>query len=393
MADNNQGTEDGVKKSITAIANFVRSLGKTILTFVKWIGTALGGLSTIVLPIVFVAVIIVCAIALVLSFFSGGYDPNSGLISSLGGVQGDKFYGTRFMYYDSEYTNSDLKDEYLEFTYKIINDVNGINAIGIDYTKPYNQSTQISSFCLTFASAINSDLVNPTLDECIASIDHYGLTAEESDLGFGKLAEALVPYASTKDEQTILTQLKESYNKTEFDYMRNVCTKILIKDYIVNEGETATNIPKKNYVGFVYMPKQQVIMNSLEFLCAVDENKQVDISAKYKSDDLFKEVTSDKADSTWFKNGLVDKTLECNLSEYILQQFTALDSSDINYLSNGKTLFDIFKDGKFNTFFKSGVNANDVTSLLENINTLNYFYLQMSADSSFNLAESSAEYK
>ena len=177
--------------------------------------------------------------------------------------------------------------------------------------------------------------------------------------------------------------------------MKNVCAKVLIKDYILEtEDAFAQDIKKENYFGFIYMPKEDVIIKSTSLIFVVDENKTVDIVANYNSGTEITQLAENTAEPSWFNGGIADKSFDCTLDNYIIKSFTAIDTSDVNYLNTEKSLFQIMKDGKFNIYFKDDTNALDAQELLKNVKTdNNYFYVQMNSDTSFNMAEGMVEYR
>lgn len=396
----------GKRTFANAFANITRTFKgvfKAIGKFIKWIGTFLGSLFATALPYILIIVVIIAVLFCIIEAITAAFDAIGGFMSSIWGVNEDKFHGTRYVYYDEEYTTNDLKDKYLEFTYNLVSDVNNSYTIEIDYTKAYNESSQINAFCLSFARAINPDLTNATLDECTKNISHYGFDETnvikdektEKELMLLSLANSTYPYLTNKgiNEITLYSKFKELYELPKYDYMRNVCAKILIKDYILADGQRAIDIPKKNYVGFVYMPKESVVFKKANFAFGIDEEKTVNISANYKRETLKEEIKTDIADSTWIKNGDLEKSFDCELNEYIFTEFTAIDEPNLLYLNEPKTLFDICRDNKFNKFFKEDANKNDVNNLLDNVNTNNYFYLKLNSDSPYNMAESFVEYE
>ena len=197
----------------------------------------------------------------------------------------------------------------------------------------------------------------------------------------------------TTSKANLLAKIKTSYNE-EFAYMKNVCKKILIKDYILEAGETVSDITKENYFGFVYMPKKAVTLKSTSFMFVVDDEQEVNLKLGYTNgvDDVSLEEAV--ADSSWFVNGMMDKALECTkTNEYIMNPFTAIDTNDLNYLAEEKTLFQILRDNKFETYFKNTNGDYSEETLLKNVNTGNYIYMQMSAEAPYNFAEAFAEVK
>ena len=160
-----------IQKTVKVIKKLIKSIGKIVKQIVQWVGSAIGGAGIYILIGVIIVAIVIFVAGFVVYIFSGGYDSSGGLISSLGGVRGDSFYGTRFLYYDEEESTKELKDIYLDFTYDIVSSVNKTHKINIDYTKDYNNNAQIETFALSFAKAISS---GDSLVDCVKNISHYG---------------------------------------------------------------------------------------------------------------------------------------------------------------------------------------------------------------------------
>ncbi len=399
IVDTGKKLAETLKPMLKAFLQFLKAAGKAILALLKWLIGIIVAYWWVFLIIAAVIIVLVAVIAVVSWVYSADYDKENGTVSSVGGVTGDSFYGTRFMYYDKNYTSQDLANTYLEFTYNILKEVNKTATISIDFSTSYETNTQINAICLSFASALSGG-TETQLYAHTAVIDHYGFTNSEKDIVLENIANYVTSkgYTSMNEEST-LAKLKTAYD-AEMAYMKNVCKKILIKDYILDEGEYTTNIPKKDYFGFVYMPKQMVTLEKTAFIFVVDEGKQVQTKVMY-SDGMGQTVLEEAtADSTWFVNGMMEKALNVEDSpNYTLNEFTAIDTSNLTYLEEGKTLFQILRDGRFETYFKN-INIEDLNKnktetedgtneiLLKNINTGNCMYVQMGADAPFNIAES-----
>ena len=383
-----QAIGNAVMQAMRALWRALKVAFKYIAKFIKWIFTIITSNIYVLIAVIAIILIMAAIIVAVALIENAGYDKDKGTMTSIGGVTGTHFYGERFLYYDDVYCSEDLADKYLEFTYNILNDVNNSTTISIDFTASYQTSSQINAITMSFASALSGESVT-TLLEHTSIIDHYGFTEEER----GIVLENMATYLSTNGysseaKESLLSKLRTSYDNS-FAYMKNVCKKIMIKDYILEPEKTAENIEKKNYFGFIYMPKQMVTLEETSFVFAVDEEKTVDFKMGYTNgvDNVLLE--EETADSTWFnEDGLMEKALNTTKTkDYLLNQFTAIDESDIRYLSEGKTLFDILKDDKFLIYFKDTAGDYSAETLLNNVNTGNYLYMQLTADAPYNMAE------
>lgn len=383
--------------------NTLKNLWKIVWNFFKTIFGFLVSNSWIILIIVFITAVIAAVSGVVAYFFSGGFDENKGTMQSLGGVKSDKFYGTRYVYYNEEYTTQHLADTYLEFTYNILLDVKSgdDSKINIDFTKPYKENTQINTIATSYAQTLlNKDAPNLslTLTDCTAQINHYGFDeTSEVDLVLDKLATDLTSGIkgglayTTLDKTQILNELKTSFN-SNFAYMKNVCSKILIKDYILTEEEKSMDIPKNNYLGFVYMPKQDVTMKSTNFIFKIDNEQEVQIKANYKDGENITEIDAGTADSSWFKGGSMEKAMDLNLNSYNLKQFKSLDDNDINYFATEKSLFEICRENKQSIYFNDDVNFADSSTIMSGFKTDAYFYLELQGNSNYNMVDIMVSY-
>lgn len=381
-----------VNQAIKHIAKIISHAIKILGQFASWLFGLLSSMLPILLPILAVVAAVLIIYCVVTSMFSGGYDPNKATMSSIGGIRGTQFYGARMFYYDDEFTAQDLSDEYKEFTYNILKKINSHHTINIDFTKPYANNIQIEGIVIDFAKAISGSESNVLLD-ITKSISHYGFTEENKLAVFNSMSNYLINNSYTvATSQNLIAKLNEIYEQ-DFAYMKNVCKKILIKDYLIEGTNTIKDIPKKNFAGFVYMPRKMIMMKS-SFIFAVDEENTVDIAVNIKNNNEVTELATATADNTWMKDGYAENFLEFSSPEDILvSEFTAFNESNIQELSEGKTLFDVLKDGTFNNYFKNVNGSEDVSTLLENINSNNYVYLNLNGTAPFNYSELLAEIK
>ena len=384
----------GFSSFINGIGNFMRIMAKILKVAFKFVGSMIKWLFGFIaahFPIFLIIMLIVIVLGIIMgvltSVSSGGYNADNGTMSPVAGITGTEFYGQRYMYYDEEYTNENLADTYLEFTYNILYDVNGNSTINIDFSAPYSENAQIETITASFASAISGQN-GIALSESVKLIDHYGFTEQEQQTALSIIANYIVGSGLVSvDLPTFTSFLNNSYNQN-FAYMKNVCKKILIKDYILEEGKTAENISKEQYFGLVYMPKQMVTIEYASYAFVIENEKTVDIKMAYASGTSQNIIVEATADETWFVDGQTKKMLETEgTNTYILNEFTAIDKNDLNYFATEKTLFQVLKDGRFEAYFKNTNGDYSEEVLLKNVNSGNYLYMQLSADSPFNFAE------
>ena len=125
------------------------------------------------------------------------------------------------------------------------------------------------------------------------------------------------------------------------------------------------------------------------FVFVIDEGQTVDININLMNNNEVTTLESAQADSSWAtKDGLVSTGIEFKTpDDVILANFTAFNPNNHEELKDGKTLFDILKDGTFGNYFKNTNGSEDVSTLLQNVNTHNYVYLELNGTAPYNYAE------
>lgn len=395
--DESQGAS-GAEEFVKTFMKILKAIFKTVARLIKWIISFFTALLPVLLPIIAIIAVVAIVVVAIGSIFSGGYDSESGTMSSFGGIAGDKFYGQRFFYYDEDFCANDLADTYLNFTYNILKDINqsGVN-IQLDFTVPYNHENNIqkvTNITTAYSVTLSGLQGEVSLLECTRQIEKYGFTDAQGQTVLNKMAEYVANNCSTAGSAAIVNALNGIYNKVNSDYayMKNVCKKILIKDYLCETDNRVSGVEKKNYFGMVFMPKENVVIKSTAIAAVVDAGQTVEIFAKYASDGNTEVINSGSASETWFEEGGANEALECDYNNFILNKFNAFNVEDSNYLKQGKTLFEILKDGKFETYFKNTDFDYSEQKLLENINTSNYAYIQTKASLPFNMIDIVTEY-
>lgn len=400
MDNGTSQTENTIKEIMKTMIKLLKLAFKVVATIAKWVVTIISSLLPVLLPIIIVIVIVATVAVAISYFFGGGYDSSKGTVSSFGGVASDKFYGERFFYYDNEFTTNDLANVYLSFTHNILQDVENNASLGInleiDFTTNYAESEKIASITKAYACKLAKKDSSATLLECTSEIKYYGFTPEQENIVFTSMAEYIYNQGiSSQEEDNIEHAIKTIYESDSYNYsyMKNVCKKILIKDYLCNEEGHISNVERKNYFGLVFMQKQNVVINTTNIAVIVEGEGTVDISVNYNGNENNVNIETDTADSSWYVDGIAETVVECDLSDYVLNKFTAIDEQDIEYLKNGKTLFEILKDEKFNLFFKDTAKDYSEEKLLQNINTNNYVYVGTKSNSQFNIIDLVTEYE
>lgn len=389
-----------LKMMLNAMLKILKTALKVVAKFLKWIFSFVMSNFAIVVPILLVVVVVAVVVYALFNMFSGGYDSGSKTLSPINGIRGDSFYGQRYLYYDDAFTTNDLANVYLNFTYDILKEVNSSGVeVKLDFTKAYysNENIQnVSGITLSYATALANKENDATLLECTKEIQNYGFDSTQKNIVFSKMSEYIFNnnLMGATAQNIIVQKLNEIYEAEDsnFAYMKNVCKKILIKDYLCDGENGISNIQQKKYFGVVYMPKQDMTINATNIAIKVDGDATVDVAMKNINEGEINEITSGTADSSWFNSGVFGKVLTCELKDYPISKFLAIDESNISYLQQEKTLFQILKDGRFSTYFNDGLENFEEQTLMENFKSKDYLYLSLNSGALFNVADIVTEY-
>lgn len=400
--DENNNSNNGVEKYTSfastlnkKTANAGSSIGKAaskakkIFTNPAFIKFAIGFLIAI-FALIFVFVLIA---SIVSAFIPDTYDKDAGTLGPLYGIQNDKFYGVRVIYEDNVQTLLEIKETYLKFTYDILQDLNN-NGLGIsDLTEDYQNNANIIKITSNFAKdlALNSNASANTssLETSLESISHYGFTDDEVSIVFDSIASTIKnENLSTVDLLTIKTNLNSSYADEKYAINKMILPRIIVKDYILSdESPEIPALYKQKYLGYVFMPKQEVTFESLSFMFVVSEPNTVEVELKQSQNGESQTICpKTTVDHTWYKDNdfeiyeMEDKTSP-------VTQFTAINQSNLQELAEGESIYSLIKNEIYSTYFKAIDGEYTAEKLLANINAENYIYLQTSTDVEFNLAE------
>ncbi len=390
-----------VKRILKAMLKIIKMALKVVAKFLRWIFSFIAANFAIVVPILLVIIVVAVIVYGLFNMFSGGYDNGSKTLSPISGIKGNAFYGQRYLYYDETYTTNDLANVYLNFTYDILKELNNYEGVQVklDFTKAHNlleNRDKVNNITLSYAIALANKEAGATLLECTKDIQKYGFESAQKDVVLTTIGEYVFDNELVVGlaEDVIIQKLNEIYDKanSSFAYMKNVCKKILIKDYLCDGENGITNIQQKKYFGVVYMPKQDVTIKSTNIAIKVDEGATVDITMKNINEGSINEINSAVADSSWFNGGVFGNAFTCELKDYPISKFTAIDEENFSYLNQEKTLFQILKDGKLSVYFNEGIENFDEQTLMENFKSKDYLYLTLNSSDSFNVADIITEY-
>lgn len=194
---NGQGSQDSISQVVDAgknvvnkVANMGKKAGKKASKGAKKAaGKAVGGAAKsilanpitwkilLILGIVLLVFILIVAIisAIVYAITSTDYDAENGLLSSMYGISGDKFYGARFIYRDDEAANAEIIDDYMKFTYNILTDTASDTGLIISLSAEYLNDLYVKEIATSFANdLIENKQTELTIAQCVERIDHFG---------------------------------------------------------------------------------------------------------------------------------------------------------------------------------------------------------------------------
>lgn len=401
--------DETVSKVMDFISSVVKAMGKLLKLAFKLIAKVVGWVfsilasSWIVLLIIAIIVLVVAVVAFVIhSIFGCGYDSDAGTVSSTQGIEGDCFYGQRYIYLENDFTTNDLANVYLNFTYDILKEAStgaGAPTINIDFTKAHNDASnknKIEAITTSFAVAISGKEAGEQLLAYTSDIDNYGFTNEQKELALQAMASHLDASNiwEVDDSDSIYARLSAIYDdaNSNFNYMKNVCKKIIIRDYLC-EGENAgvSGVERENYLAMIFMQKKDVVFKETSIAVIVEDKSEVNLSINCVTGGEKSTITSATADSSWF-SGVAKNMLVGDLNDLELTEFTAIEA-DEEYLKYGQTLFQILKDNKFLNYFKDTAGDYAIGTLLQNVNTSNYVYVESDAQTPFNMIDVFTKYE
>ena len=169
-------------------------------------------------------------------------------------------------------------------------------------------------------------------------------------------------------------------------------------NYIL-DGDDATleKLPKKDYYGFIFMPKETVTMKSTSFIFVIDGGYGVDVTLKQKQSGQEANALggTENANASWFYDNHMQEFYECEF-DVTLNTFEAIDSNNLTALSTPISIYSMLGSGTYSTYFNT-TESYDGLTLIQNVADSNYIYLEMvnldEYKSPFNFAEQLVEYK
>lgn len=348
----------------------------------------------IIIAAVLIAFGLVALINYIYKLVGGTYE--NGEFSTHFGVKGDSFYGERFLYYDTSFSAKEIADNYKEMTYEVLMDLQNANKINANLSlgDDYKTDTATISIATNLAKEVSSfseDGQNITY--YTMQIDHYGLNADER----GKFIDVLNNYLEGKGYNSAtnkeIADAVEDMFDAELSYMKNVCSKVIVKDYLYeSKDDGLSGVRSKNYIGMVFMPREDITIKDTSIAFVVGQNVTVDASVNYVESGEVTNIASAQVDDTWFQfqDNLCEKFLDAELKQYPVKEFTAFDDNK-NYLSEEKSIFTLLKKDIFNKYFNATTDYS-AENLIKSIKADNYIYVGCQSDSVFILGDTITDY-
>lgn len=383
-----------VAKAVKALAKLILKGLKLLAKMIKWLATLIGPWG-IIIAIIVVVIAAICAVvvAMVVQTYGGGYDADSQTMTSYHGIAGDSFYGGRAFYYDNQESSKMLSESYTDFTTQILYDMKyyGIS-IAFESESNIEKGNTINKATLDYANILAStsgtDLLTAT-----KSIDHFGFREtgdrNEKDIVLKSLASTIKNKYS-QDYSKVLEALEDAY-EDNFGYMKKVCSKILVKDYLLNSEDERFTLEKKHYISFIYMPKQEVTINSLTYAYKVDGTQKLNSKLIYTKNSDSKTLVESNIDSSWY-DGVANETQEY-IIPITLGAFTEIGAK-ANTFKTPISIFELRTNDEYSELF-NGVDDNieiDRTNIPETITSSERLMLEFDTDASFNFIDILAQY-
>lgn len=429
-----QQAGDKVKKTVNKATkpkksnNVASKIGKTIASAIKTIGVAIwnaikAAFSLILTTfgpigvIITILIIIFAVMFLGLTIYfkseskkivSGGYNSINQTMTSYAGFSGEAFYGARAIYYDEEQSSKALASSYLSFTVDILEKVNEygititLESSGTEYSAIQNAT---KNFATQLSPTNKTDLLDAT-----KSIDHFGFRESqeknEKDVVLSSLAKSISEYYVVKDTATgtilenkngqedVIAAKKalEGAYEENFGYMKKICSKILIKDYLLNESNSNFTTEKLQYISVIYMPNQKVTINNVDFIYKVDDNETVQSKLIHKTSTNSEILVESSIDSSWYENLTATQSQEYNTTPIELETFSAFNPEEPSLFKDGIAVFELIKNGLFESYFNTIEGEINETNLISSIKLEECLMLQFNATAKFNFIDMTAEY-
>lgn len=374
------------KKLPSQYTSFMQTVSQKKTQFAHKVKSALSAIMpflTIFLIALFIIIAVVAFINLIMPWLFNGDGKQE--MSSPYGPTGADYYGVRMIYKDDEQASSDLAKDYTSTLRSITDAID--NDTSLTLTLKLNLPAENYAFdnLASFETEYNEtfELVKIIADE-IYKVDHKDAPTPPTGLlntlngikyfGYGESAteqlktkipnyiftQNLYNYTAPDGETTTPDILKYLTEKVDLvlsaDEYSIRTEKVYVKDYVL-AGDDAylENIPAKNYVAMVIMPKSNLTLTKCSFNITDIDTSTFEISIENEENPI--SLTSEVWD-----NG--------EMSGKIIYQYTASQNislvasqNTLNDSVNGISLFNIYKDNAINNenYLKTETDENNVS--------------------------------
>ena len=391
-----QKVGQAVKKVAKAVGKAIKKAAKAVLKLMK--NPLFWKILLIVLIVLLCIALIAGIVVLILGIFDyDAYDKENALISAPYGIAGDSFYGARYIYEDKQAAALELEDYYLKPSYEILDDVdNTANLVTYTLSADYKTDETTALVAKDFVNAL-AQTTNLELVSAAENIQHFGLSSEDWTLVIDSVASTIANnwLGSGKSEADIETAVQNATSGSDYANYSKIYSTYFVWDYILDgKSDTIKNVPKKNYVGYIYMPKKEVMLESISYVFIVDGGYGAEVQIKHKtgSGSIEQIGETQTALVDWYVDDELEKWIEYNDVNRTITTFEAINSGNLTALTTATSVHSLINSGAYSNYFNDTLNDYSSQALLENVKANNYFYLQMSSLQTYNFADYIIEY-
>lgn len=355
--------------------------------------------------ILFLIIAVVAVIGSIVPSFFGDGSEEGGTASSQFGVNGQDFYGTRVVYEDKGKAQTEMIENYINILQNSIesieNDTFDINVelVEEDFDfSTFDETSFASSYPNNYQILLNMvdvvynyDIANsdetadeqlPMLEK-IDEIKYFGLNSElaveiSSTISSYINEHDLYTYESGAEgegddqvatiEQQITDGISNYFTANSFSRVE----KYFIKDYIFDSADDMMqNIPVQDYVAMIFMPKNQVQFSKFSFI--VSQTNLDTFNMYIQLDGQIVNFTASQLTSAEDGGGsnMYESPDDLNLTAQVYQNISL---TDLNYLSEGMSLFDIFNgELDYNIYLKSITDQDEQIFTFKDDGVVTYF--------------------
>ena len=355
-----------------------------------------------------ILVVIICVVAAVGSIMPYLFpdDEGTGESGSVFGVSGKDFYGVRTVYKDDEKATVSIIEDYVQLVEDGISEAKSITTVTasaggetfsgeliINIEMPneefnystFEETTFSSEYSVLYTTIFDiakvvykvdnsTDFAGSSLVECVNGILYFGydqtIMADVSEIitntiiansSFNSSDDTENKINKANDVDPLITsKLETLYGQDKYKVRAE---KLFVKDYIFEEDDDKMeNVPKANYVAFIFMPKNNVTFTKFSFSAGGADLSEFTISLKNNGNEIA--LTKDDSDfSTDESVNAFIYTSRDNLNVGA-SVFADIDTTNLSALSAGLSLFDVVENVEnYSTYLESVTSENSVQYL------------------------------